>query len=560
MSRSRTFVGGLSALALGLTGLAVSAQPAAAAVGCGSTITVSTTLTADVGPCTGDGLIVRASNITLNLNGKRVFAKQPAVGDIVGIRLIGVTGVTVINGTVDGFNGGVSIIGGSANTVKGITAVNNISDLGGGTGPTCDNGDGISLFGSSNNLITGNTVAHNGPYGGISVVDNSDGNRITFNTSTGNDIIARIPANPGGVTPACIDNPQQDEGIRIEGPGADNNQVKYNTVNRNLLAGIALHAVDTGTTPPQLPNTKTIVVGNTVVNNGLTTTNRFTNVGPSLFQQVTPPRAPFVLNTDYAVLTGSGSGDVTARLVAVGPINVSATIPLDSVASGCLPSDFAGFPVGAIALVQRGFCGRATKVANAKAAGAVGVVIFNEGSTGRTALLTAGVDPTTIPVLGTTFAVGKALYQLTLAGPVTVHIVTNTTNVTVPSTPSGNGSGIAILATGPGLRAFGNTISSNVANNNPGGDGISVPSGSHDNLVQNNRVDGNGRDGVFVGGPSTVAGNNKLLGNRGTLNFEHDGHDNTITPPCDSNTWSANLFGTVNQACVATGGTGTVKP
>jgi len=551
MSRTRTFVGGLSALALGLTGLAVSAQPAAAAVGCGSTITVSTTLTADVGPCTGDGLIVTGSNITLNLNGKRVFAKQPAVGDIVGIRLVGVKGTKVINGTVDGFNGGVSIIGGSGNTVKGITASNNISDLGGGVKPTCDNGDGISLFDSSNNVITGNTVSHNGPYGGISVVNNSDGNKLTFNTSTGNDIIALIPAVIGGLHPACIDNEQQDEGIRIEGPGADNNQVKYNTVNANILAGIGVHAVNNIAPANEPPNTNTVIVGNTVVNNGRTFSNRFTNVGPTLFQQTNPAKAPFVFGTDYTVLSGSGSGDVTAKLVPVGPINVGSNIPVDSVASGCLASDFIGFPAGSIALVQRGSCGRATKVANAKAAGAVGVVMFNEGSTGRTALLTAGVDVTTIPVLGTTFALGKALYVLTQApGGLTVHIVTNTTNVTTLDAPSDTSSGIAILNT-PGLRAFGNTISSNVANNNPGGDGISIPTGSHDNLVQGNRTDGNGKDGIFVAGPSPIAGNNKLSGNRGTLNVEHDGHDNTITPPCDSNTWSANLFGTVNQPCVA---------
>ena len=48
-------------------------------------------------------------------------------------------------------------------------------------------------------------------------------------------------------------------------------------------------------------------------------------------------------------------------------------------ASGCNAGDFAGFPAGKIALIQRGTCTFREKAANAEAAGAVGVVIFNEG-------------------------------------------------------------------------------------------------------------------------------------------------------------------------------------
>ena len=48
--------------------------------------------------------------------------------------------------------------------------------------------------------------------------------------------------------------------------------------------------------------------------------------------------------------------------------------------SGCEAADCAGFPAGAIALMQRGTCGFAVKTLNAQAAGAAGVVIMNEGS------------------------------------------------------------------------------------------------------------------------------------------------------------------------------------
>ena len=52
--------------------------------------------------------------------------------------------------------------------------------------------------------------------------------------------------------------------------------------------------------------------------------------------------------------------------------------------SGCEAADFAGFPAGAIALVQRGTCTFGAKAQNAEAAGASAVVVFNEGQPGRT--------------------------------------------------------------------------------------------------------------------------------------------------------------------------------
>ena len=49
------------------------------------------------------------------------------------------------------------------------------------------------------------------------------------------------------------------------------------------------------------------------------------------------------------------------------------------------PSDFAGFVAGRIALVQRGGCSFALKVANAQTAGAAAVILFNQGEYHRPA-------------------------------------------------------------------------------------------------------------------------------------------------------------------------------
>ena len=62
--------------------------------------------------------------------------------------------------------------------------------------------------------------------------------------------------------------------------------------------------------------------------------------------------------------------------------------------SGCEPEDFADFVAGNIALVQRGTCDFSVKAHNAFEAGAVGVIIFNEGQEGRTETLAATLGDT----------------------------------------------------------------------------------------------------------------------------------------------------------------------
>ena len=65
---------------------------------------------------------------------------------------------------------------------------------------------------------------------------------------------------------------------------------------------------------------------------------------------------------------------------------------------------------GNIALIQRGTCTFAQKVANAEAAGASAAVIFNEGNPGRTGLFSGSLaGDEHIPVLFTSYAVGTQL-------------------------------------------------------------------------------------------------------------------------------------------------------
>src|SRR6266550_974951 len=122
---------------------------------------------------------------------------------------------------------------------------------------------------------------------------------------------------------------------------------------------------------------------------------------------------------DYGVVDewnpGQSTGTANAALQPAGGIIIPPT-PTSSSTSGCTMADFAGFVAGNIALIQRGGCNFGVKVLNAKAAGASGVIIFNEGNPGRMGVLAGSlVDAAgnpivpTIPVAFTSFAIGSSL-------------------------------------------------------------------------------------------------------------------------------------------------------
>ncbi len=134
----------------------------------------------------------------------------------------------------------------------------------------------------------------------------------------------------------------------------------------------------------------------------------FSFVGDPVMQEESPTPHSFVLGTDF--VPGQSVGTTTAKVQPAGGIVIPAT-PDPSSASGCSAADFAGFTPGNIALIQRGTCTFVQKVANAEAAGASAVVIFNEGNPGRTGVFSGSLSgDETIPVLFTTYAVGTQLY------------------------------------------------------------------------------------------------------------------------------------------------------
>ncbi len=109
-------------------------------------------------------------------------------------------------------------------------------------------------------------------------------------------------------------------------------------------------------------------------------------------------------------LMNSGSGDVTAPVQAV-DLGLDGE-PLQTSTSGCEGDDFAGFTRGHIALVRRGTCPFQTKVEQAQAAGAAGLIIMNQGTGDQTGVFGGRLTTqASIPVLGVTTEVGRKLAE-----------------------------------------------------------------------------------------------------------------------------------------------------
>ncbi len=161
------------------------------------------------------------------------------------------------------------------------------------------------------------------------------------------------------------------------------------------------------------------------------TTHQFDFTVAQPIRQLTP----VVATHASGGVTGSALGTVTNTVT---PIDINLTPPRANT-SGCDGAfteaavgapltahpggvdDFAGFVAGRIALIQRGGCSFALKIANAQAAGAAAVILFNQGDTpARSVTLTniTAVPPANsaspaigIPVVGTSFDAGTSLAQ-----------------------------------------------------------------------------------------------------------------------------------------------------
>lgn len=168
-------------------------------VPCGTEITRDTTLDHHVVGCSGDGLVITADNVTLDLAGHKISGL--GAGDGVSVRGFG---DVVRNGTITGFDDGIQlgtdgIVGGDA-TLKNLTlARNGIGVFGlsrpgyGASGQVTltdsrlvdNSGDGLYLEGGAvSATLVGNHIARSG-HDGIAFF-NTSGNLVQNNDIVNN--------------------------------------------------------------------------------------------------------------------------------------------------------------------------------------------------------------------------------------------------------------------------------------------------------------------------------------------------------------------------------------
>jgi parallel beta-helix repeat protein len=278
----------LLAIALLAAALLATAVPAARAdqVACGEVLHASTTISNGLVGCAGDGLVIGAGGITVDLGGHTVSG----TGLGVGIRNGGHDGVTIRNGAVVNFDYGVVLSPGSAhNAVTGLDLANNewsSIHLDGASGNhvahnrVSDFSDvGVRLTnGSSGNVLGGNVIGAGG--GDSFVVElGSDRNwlegnavqtsaahafRVEGSSNTmvlgneiagGSDVSVMMTGAPHSVVQANRIGTGGDAGVLISGASA--NVVRFNTLGQSGDAGVILDAVG-----------NSLVKGNTMAQSG----------------------------------------------------------------------------------------------------------------------------------------------------------------------------------------------------------------------------------------------------------------------------------------------------
>ena len=149
---------------------------------CGQVLTESTLVGNDLLGCMGEGLVIGAPNIVVDLNGHEITSGLLAeagqeTGLLSGIRNGSYTNVVIRNGTIKGFGYGVTLGSGTThNVVEDMNLINNALA-------------GVYLFDADNGRV-GNTIRNNYFEGnletGLSIVSDSENSLVQNNTFISN--------------------------------------------------------------------------------------------------------------------------------------------------------------------------------------------------------------------------------------------------------------------------------------------------------------------------------------------------------------------------------------
>jgi large repetitive protein len=219
--------------------VAAQAAPASRVVRCGQTLTSSTRLANSLIGCSGDGLVIGADNITVDLAGHSISGVNAARSE--GIADDGHRGVRIENGTIANFFlNGVGLRGAPRSAVSNLT----IRKIGAGGGEN-DASAGVLVKNSPNTLVTANTVTNDVSAfqsDGVDVLSSAgttvSGNRIANNAWNGMFVLD----SPGTRVIGNALDGNQNEGIEVNF-GSDGTLLAGNHAGNNVSSGLVVGAV-----------------------------------------------------------------------------------------------------------------------------------------------------------------------------------------------------------------------------------------------------------------------------------------------------------------------------
>ena len=231
-------------------------QPNSGIASCGQVVTQDVTLTSDLNCDNGDGLIVGASGITINLNGYSITGPQGGGAENPTAANSNSEGGDAANSNSEGGDAenptaaNSNSEGGDAEDIRPVSTARQTTDYDGSSGILVANADnvaiaglgeiagfsrGVTFLGSSGGALTDVQLVNN-EIG--AVVASSEGTEVSRNTITNNGIAVVSDASNGGVTAFNQIVANLEQGILLL--GSSDNVVAANNMYGNGASGIYL--------------------------------------------------------------------------------------------------------------------------------------------------------------------------------------------------------------------------------------------------------------------------------------------------------------------------------
>ncbi|HZJ06876.1 MAG TPA: DNRLRE domain-containing protein [Nocardioidaceae bacterium] len=225
------------------------APPVPAAVRCGQILTQSTLVTNNLSGCLGDGLVIGAPRIIVDLDGHTI----DGTGLGIGVHNDGYTDVTVRNGTVADFDYGVRLMPESSENVveRLMLRLNQVAAIEVFDAPDNQirdnaldqNGSGVELVnGTTGTVVAGNTITTNGGAGFM--LRDSDANWLEDNTMVGGgDLGFELEGSNWNTVIGNTVTGNSDGGIEL-GEASNDNRIESNTLMESGDSGILVSDSD----------------------------------------------------------------------------------------------------------------------------------------------------------------------------------------------------------------------------------------------------------------------------------------------------------------------------